>query len=262
MVEPVPGSVRLSLFCSPDDVRDQRERDHGQHPDSRSRASDGGCRSHRPGRAGQSYRSRVSLPLRGFGGFASPTVMHTQAKGDEMKIVVIGGTGLIGSKLVDEAARGRPRAARGVAGHGRRHHHRRGTGRSARGRPGRRRRVERARLGRRGGAGLLPDLSAQHPRRRDRRRRRATTSRCRSSAPTGCRTAATSARKLAQEEAIKAAADPLHDPPRDAVLRVHRPHRRFEHRRRDGSRCRPCSSSPRRPMTSPPPWPMSPRARR
>ena len=42
-----------------------------------------------------------------------------------MKIVVIGGSGLTGSKLVDEAARGRPRPAGCVAGLGRRHGDRR-----------------------------------------------------------------------------------------------------------------------------------------
>ena len=110
-----------------------------------------------------------------------------------MKIVVIGGTGLIGSKLVEKLRQARPRGARGVARHGRRHDHRRGAGRGARGRPGRRRRVERAGLGRRGGARLLPDLARNSwPRRRP--PASATTSRSRSSAPTGSRTAATSAR--------------------------------------------------------------------
>ena len=37
--------------------------------------------------------------------------------------------------------------------------------------------------------------------------------------------------KVAQEDG-EGRADPLHDRPRNAVLRVHRPHRRFGHRRR------------------------------
>ena len=45
-----------------------------------------------------------------------------------MKIVIIGGTGLIGSKLVDQAARARPRGRAGIAQHRRQHAHRRGTG--------------------------------------------------------------------------------------------------------------------------------------
>ena len=68
--------------------------------------------------------------------------------------------------------------------------------------------------------------------------------------------------KLAQEEAIKAARHPQHDPARDAVLRVHRSHRRFQHPRRDRSAAAPATSSPKRPMTLPRPWPISPRARR
>ena len=47
--------------------------------------------------------------------------------------------------------------------------------------------------------------------------------------------------KVAQEDAGQGRADPLHDPPRDAVLRVHRPHRRFGHRRRH----RPAAACPR-----------------
>ncbi len=41
--------------------------------------------------------------------------------------------------------------------------------------------------------------------------------------------------KVAQEETVKAGSTSLHDSPRDAVLRVHRPHRRFEHERRQRS---------------------------
>ena len=40
--------------------------------------------------------------------------------------------------------------------------------------------------------------------------------------------------KLAQEQLIKAVLDPVLDRPRDAVLRVPRPHRRGRHRRRHG----------------------------
>ena len=53
-----------------------------------------------------------------------------------MKIVVIGGTGLIGSKLVTQAERARSRGGRGVARHGRQHAHRRGPGRGPAGRLG------------------------------------------------------------------------------------------------------------------------------
>ena len=64
--------------------------------------------------------------------------------------------------------------------------------------------------------------------------------------------------KLAQEEAIKAAAVP------STILRATQ---FFEfigriadsqHPATGRFRCRPCSSSPKRPTTSPPPWPMSP----
>ena len=55
-----------------------------------------------------------------------------QAKGSLMKIVVIGGTGLIGSKLVDEAGEHGHEAVAGVARHGREHAHRRRPGRGAR----------------------------------------------------------------------------------------------------------------------------------
>ena len=68
--------------------------------------------------------------------------------------------------------------------------------------------------------------------------------------------------KLVQEEAIKAAAIP------STILRATQffefigAHRRQQHPATGRFRCRPCSSSPKRPMTSPPPWPISPRARR
>ena len=52
-------------------------------------------------------------------------------------------------------------------------------------------------------------------------------------------------------------ASAVHDPPRVAVLRVHRPHCRFEHERRERVICRPCSSNRNRPTTSPRHWPMS-----
>ena len=88
-----------------------------------------------------------------------------------MKIVVIGGTGLIGSKLVTKLREHGHEAVRGVAGLGRQHAHRRGSGRSPRGRLGGRRRVELPLLRGRGGAEVLRDVDPQPPRRGGGRRR-------------------------------------------------------------------------------------------
>ena len=143
-----------------------------------------------------------------------------------------------------QAARGRPRRGGGIA------RHRAWTSSPARAWPKRWRAPTswstwRTRLlGRRGRDGVLRDLGAQPPRRRDRRRRAAITWRCRSSAPNGCRAAATSARSSAQEKLIKAVGHPLHHRARDAVLRVHRRHRRVEHRRAGRFALPPAYSSP------------------
>ena len=64
-----------------------------------------------------------------------------------MKIVVIGGTGLIGSKLVTELSEQGHEAAAGITRHGRQHAHRRRTGRSPRGSGRCSRRVELAVVG-------------------------------------------------------------------------------------------------------------------
>ena len=68
--------------------------------------------------------------------------------------------------------------------------------------------------------------------------------------------------KLAQEEALKAASIPSLDPACDAVLRVHRSPSPIPAPTTGRSCCRLSSSSRNRPPTSPPPWPISPRARR
>ena len=113
-------------------------------------------------------------------------------EGNAMKIVVIGGSGLIGSKLVEKLreAGHDPLAASPDSGVDTL------TG------EGLAEALEDARvvvdvsnapvLERRSGAGVLPDLDPQHPRRRSDRSVSATTWRCRSSAPTGCPTAGTS----------------------------------------------------------------------
>ena len=125
-----------------------------------------------------------------------------------MKIVVIGGTGLIGSKLVEKLREDGHEPLAASPDSGVNTFTGEGLERGARGRTGRRRRVERARLGRRGGARLLPDrdLATSSPRRRP--PAWGTTSRCRSSAPTGCTDSGYMRAKLAQEEAVKAAAVP------------------------------------------------------
>ena len=112
-----------------------------------------------------------------------------------MKIVVIGGTGLIGSKLVEKLREAGHEALAASPDTGVNTLTGEGLTRGARRRAGRRRRCERARLGRRGGAGLLPDLVAQPPRPPKPPPAWSTTSRCRSSAPTGSRRAATFARR-------------------------------------------------------------------
>ena len=159
-----------------------------------------------------------------------------------MKIVVIGGSGLIGSKLVT-SSRARPRGGRGVARHGRQHAHRRGSRRGPRGRLGGRRRVELALVRGRGGAGVLRDLDPQPPRRRGGRRRGAP----RRAVGRGHRAPARE-RLLPREgragEADQGLLDPVLDRPRDAVLRVHRRASPRTPPTATRSACRPRSSSP------------------
>ena len=152
-----------------------------------------------------------------------------------MKIVVIGGSGLIGSKLVEKLREAGHDAARGVARLGRRHADRRGTGRSARGRP---RSSSTCRTRRLGSDAAVLEFFQTSTRNILAAEATAGVSHHVALSVVGTDRLPDSGyfrAKLAQEEAIKAATVPVHDRPRDAVLRVHRPHRRFEHRRRDGS---------------------------
>ena len=126
----------------------------------------------------------------------------------DMKIVVIGGSGLIGSKLVRKLREKGHEVVAASPNIGRQYAHRRRTGRGAKGRAGRRRRGQLALVRRQGGAGFLRDLRPQPARRGSGRRRDAITSRCRSSAPSACPTAAIFRAKLAQEKLIKASGIP------------------------------------------------------
>ena len=140
-----------------------------------------------------------------------------------MKIVVIGGSGLIGSKLVDSLRRRAMRSWR----HrrlGRQHHHRRGSGRGACRRTGRRRRGELAVV--RGQAVLeFFETSGRNLLAAEKRRRRRA-SRCavgrRHRAPAGERLFP---RQGGAGEADQGLRYSLHDPAFDAVLRVRRRHR-------------------------------------
>ena len=84
-------------------------------------------------------RRRCAQPRRRHRG-RRPCSPSPGTERNEMKIVVIGGTGLIGSKLVDKLREHGHERARGVARHGRQHAHRRGARRGARRRRRRRRR--------------------------------------------------------------------------------------------------------------------------
>ena len=89
-----------------------------------------------------------------------------------MKIVVIGGSGLIGSKLVSQASRsGATRSWRRRPTLGRQHASPARAGRGARRRPGRRRRGELALVRGQGGPGVLRDVRPQPARRGSGRRR-------------------------------------------------------------------------------------------
>ena len=83
-----------------------------------------------------------------------------------MKIVVIGGTGLIGSKLVKKLRAHGHEAVAASPDTGVNTLTGEGLAEALGGAPGCRRRGERAGLGRRGGAGVLPDLMPQPARRR------------------------------------------------------------------------------------------------
>ena len=147
-----------------------------------------------------------------------------------MKIVVIGGSGLIGSKLVSKLGEHGHDGDRGVARLRRQHAHGRRARRGARGRCGGRRRLERARVGGRRGDGVLQDVDRQPPcggvGRGSRASRGAVGRRHR--APDGERLLPREARP---GEADRRVLDPVLDRPRDAVLRVHEAHRRGRDRR-------------------------------
>ena len=120
-----------------------------------------------------------------------------------MKIVVIGGTGLIGSKLVTKLGEHGHEAVAGSPNTGVNTLTGEGLAEVLDGRRGRRRRVELALVRGRGGAGVLPDVDPQPARRGGGRRRAAITSRCRSSAPSACPTSGYFRAKVAQEKLIK-----------------------------------------------------------
>ena len=174
----------------------------------------------------------------------------------DMKIVVIGGSGLIGKKLVPILTRAGPRGRVGVPVVGRQHPHRRGAGRGARGRPGRRGRVELAVLGGRRGDGVLRDLDRQPAGRGEGRRRGAPRR------PVGGRGRPHAGQRVHAGQGRPGEADQgrrgaVHDRPGHAVLRVPRRDRRDRATAtRSGSRPPPCSRW--RPTTWRPPWPMSP----
>ena len=102
-----------------------------------------------------------------------PSRPDTERTQPLMKIVVIGGTGLIGSKVVAKLDRARPRGRSRLAQAGHQHDHRRRARRGARRRVGRRRRVELAQLRVRDGARVLRDVDPQPAGRRSGGRRRA-----------------------------------------------------------------------------------------
>ena len=179
-----------------------------------------------------------------------------------MKIVVIGGTGLIGQQARRPAARARPRGRRGVALIGRQHPHRRGPGRGAARAPhvvvdvanspsfedkavleffetsGRNLLAAEAAAGVQHHVALSVVGTDRLP-------------------GSGYFRA-----KIAQEKLIKAGDDSLHDRAGDAVLRVPRRHRAVGHRGRHGPPVAGARCSRSRRTTWPRPWPTSRWARR
>jgi len=86
------------------------------------------------------------------------------AQGEQgMKIVVIGGSGLIGSKVVTMLTQQGPSGSAGVTQVGRQHAYRRGTGEGSRGRRDCSRRVEFPFIRKGGRDGILHRLNSQHP---------------------------------------------------------------------------------------------------
>ena len=193
----------------------------------------------------QANPGRISRPPQGLPAGSGHSPPHRSQRcgrypsGDEtMKIVVIGGSGLIGSKLVEQAAAGGHEVAGGVAQLGRQHHHRRRTGRGAGRRRGRRRRGELAVVRGQGGAGVLRDLRPQPARRGSGRRRGP------SRGAVGRRHRPPARQRLLPRQGGAGEPDQglrhsLHDPALDAVLRVRRRHHPVGDRRRRRSACRP-----------------------
>jgi hypothetical protein len=178
-----------------------------------------------------------------------------------MKIVVIGGSGLVGSKLVTKLREQghEPVAAPPASGV----NTLTGEGLAAA--------LDGASVvvdvsnspfvrGRRG-AGVLRDIDPQPPRRRNDRRRRAS----RGVVGVGTERLSDSGyfrAKIAQEKLDWELLDPLLDRPRDPVLRVRRPHRRRHHRRQHGAPGARAHPAPWPPTTSPARWPTSLSVRR
>ena len=106
----------------------------------------------------------------------APEPLATTEGRSTVKIVVIGGTGLIGSKLVTKLSEHGHEAVAASPSSGCQHHHGRGARRSPRRRLGRRRRFELSLLRVRLRAGVLRDVDPQPPSRGSGRRRWA--SRC------------------------------------------------------------------------------------
>ena len=160
-----------------------------------------------------------------------------------MKIVVIGGHGRIGSKIVDEARRARARRGRRRPQHRRQHAHRRGPRRGVRRRGRGGGRVQLAVLRGRRGDGLLPDVDPQHPGRRaggPRRTPRRDVDRGQRSPPR---------QRLPPGQgrpggADRGLVDPVHDRPLDAVLRVRRARSPTPPPTATPSACRRRASSP------------------
>ena len=175
-----------------------------------------------------------------------------------MKIVVIGGSGLIGTNVVEQAASNRattswrPRPSRASTPSPARDWPRRSRAPRSSSTWRTRRRAKTSR-----GAGVFRDLRAAICWPRKPPPASGIMSRCRSSAPSALPTAAISAPSWRRRDLIKASGHSLHDSARDAVLRVRRRHRPVGRHRRRRSGCRPPCSSPSPRTTSPPRWPIS-----